>query len=372
MANGSHAVDFAAPRMAHIRYRTRLMALMGGAVTLGLLPNELLLGRAVDYPLLVAFRLGIAGSLFVGALAISRSPQTRFHALTGALVVFLLFLAGFFLFPLGLLKEPPPILATAYTMTPIAILAIGGIFPLVLTEGALLTTVIIAFFVSAIVGQLMPPSFALAQASWATALLAGAVLWMQKVTLRSLQQTDLAIRTDSLTGTFNRSGVERAGSRLAQERHGLAVLFIDIDGFKPLNDEYGHACGDQVLQHVGATLLRHSRGDDIVGRLGGDEFLFLAPRTGAEGARKLAGRIRAALREDPPRCEEGRPVPVTLSIGVAEGHRDEAYDQIAERADSALRAAKEGGRDQVIVASRNESPRGSSREPSEGAVPADE
>ena len=132
-------------RMAHIRYRTRLMALMGAGVTVGLLPNELFLGKDGDYSMLTGFRLAMAEALFFGALAVRRAPQTALATLTGTLGVFLLFLADFFLFPLGLLDHPPAVLATAYTVTPLVIIGITGIFPLVLVEGVCLVAVVGSF-----------------------------------------------------------------------------------------------------------------------------------------------------------------------------------------------------------------------------------
>ncbi len=152
-----------------------------------------------------------------------------------------------------------------------------------------------------------------------------------------------------MTGTLNRSGVERARSRLLRVNHELVVLFIDIDHFKSLNDTYGHACGDQILRHLGYLLMYHSCGDDIVGRMGGDEFVLIAPHTGLNGAQKLADRIREAFQKNPPQCNNGEPPRITLSIGIAKGHKGEGYKQTTDRADKALRSAKESGRDRVEV-----------------------
>lgn len=340
---------FAAPRLAHIRHRARIMALMGGAVALGLLPNELLLGKGADSPLLVAFRLGIAASLFFGGFAISRSPQTRFHVLTGTLGVFLLFLAGFFLFPLGLFEKLPPTMATAYAMTPVAILAIAGIFPFLVTEGVLLIGVVVGFLVSAVAGQILPASFALAQAGWATALLAAVVLWMQKMTLRSLEHADFLGRTDPLTGTYNRRGLEEAGAQLAMTARRFAVLLVDIDRFKALNDSRGHGSGDDVLKTLAQALMRTSRGEDTVGRLGGDEFVILTLHDRAEDARALGERIREVLRRFLPDPEE-EVGSVTVSVGIAVRRDGEDFEAVSRRADEALYRAKETGGDRVAVA----------------------
>ncbi|HKJ71859.1 MAG TPA: diguanylate cyclase [Gammaproteobacteria bacterium] len=341
--------QFGAARMAHVRYRTRLLALMGAAVTIGLLPNELFLGHRIDFPLMVAFRTAMALALFFAALAVRRARQTTAASLSGTLGVFLLFLADLFLFPLGLLHRPPAALATAYTVTPIALIGISGIFPLALAEGVVLIAVVGTFFGGGLAAGLIPAGFDLGQAAWSAALLGLAVLWMQRVTLRSLAECDFSIRTDPLSGTFNRRATDEAGTAAVGGRYGLAVLFIDIDHFKPLNDRYGHACGDQVIRHLAQVLLENSRGEDIVGRIGGEEFLFLAPRTRLQGAKQIAGRIRRTLRQLPASCEE-REVPFTVSIGIAEARQGETFGEVVKRADRAMYAAKQAGRDRVMTA----------------------
>lgn len=347
---------FGAARMAHIRYRTRLMALMGAAVTLGLLPNELILGRPPDYALLVGFRVGLAAALFFAALAVRHAPQTTVNTLAGTLGVFLLFLAGFFLFPLGLLTQPAPSLATAYTLSPVMIVAISGVFPYALAEGLFLIAVAGSFFGAGILAGLMPPHFDLSQGLWSLVLAALAVLWMQQVTLRSLAECDFSMRTDALTGAYNRRAIDEAGASAVDDRHGLSVLFIDIDHFKPLNDNHGHTCGDHVIQFLAQLLLENTRGEDFVGRIGGEEFLFLAPRTSGKGARHLAERIRRSLRENPPVCQ-GREIPVTVSVGIAEGTSGEDFNELVHRADEAMYAAKQAGRDRVVVAGTAEAER---------------
>ncbi len=354
MAKGAPASPHpTAPRLAHIRYRARIMALMGGAIALGLLPNELLLGNTKESPLLVVFRLGIAAFLSFGAFALSRSPPTRFHVLGGTLGVFLLFLAGFFLFPLGLFDRLPPGFATAYAMTPLAILALAGIFPFLISEGALLVGVVVGFFISAVAGQLLPPETVIAQVAWATALLAAVVLWMQKITLRSLEHADLLGRTDPLTGTYNRRGLEEAGSRVGLSRQNFALLLLDVDNFKEINDTYGHACGDSLLQILASTLLENTRGEDTVARIGGDELVVLTVQERVQDGRAFAERIQDLLRRNRPVCN-GQEVPLSLSVGLALRGKGEAFESVLQRADAALYAAKEAGGDRVAAAGRPE------------------
>jgi two-component system, cell cycle response regulator len=158
--------------------------------------------------------------------------------------------------------------------------------------------------------------------------------------------------TDKLTGVDNRRSAERHLTRLTAqaERTGrsLALLLIDIDRFKDVNDIHGHVAGDQVLTAVAQELTRSSRAADIVARWGGEEFVVLLPETGLEGAMVVAERLRAAI------AGMGRPVAasttgVTVSVGVAAGTSDPR--KMLVDADAALYRAKRAGRNQIAAAS---------------------
>ncbi|MCP5151645.1 MAG: GGDEF domain-containing protein [Ectothiorhodospiraceae bacterium] len=158
---------------------------------------------------------------------------------------------------------------------------------------------------------------------------------------------------DALTGLYNRRALDE---RLAEEharhlRHGggLAVLVLDVDHFKRINDQFGHAAGDRVLKAVGQVLARCTRASDVVGRFGGEEFLCLLPGTNAEQALVLADKLRVRLAETRFRHRDDT-VQVTVSIGVAAFTAGEAPDAVIERADVALYAAKRGGRNRCVAA----------------------
>jgi diguanylate cyclase len=129
-----------------------------------------------------------------------------------------------------------------------------------------------------------------------------------------------------------------------------AVLAIDLDLFKQVNDRHGHAAGDTVLQHTAALMRRFTRQHDLVARSGGEEFCVLLPETGADEAAALAERLRAGLQAQP--VQHGALlVPVTMSVGVSlilPG--DASLDAALGRADAALYQAKAAGRNQVCVA----------------------
>src|SRR4051794_21218527 len=155
------------------------------------------------------------------------------------------------------------------------------------------------------------------------------------------------LREDALTGLSNRRAIltQLAGMVSGSRRHGhpLSVAVCDLDRFKNINDTYGHKTGDQVLIAAAHAMATHLRAEDQLGRLGGEEFLVLAPDTGAEAAERFAERMRAEVSAAP------TPVPITVSIGIATWD-GEAPEELLQRADEALYAAKQGGRDRVAAA----------------------
>ena len=160
--------------------------------------------------------------------------------------------------------------------------------------------------------------------------------------------------TDPLTGVANRRSIERLGeeaiaaARLAQD--GLCVLILDIDHFKRVNDSYGHLTGDQALARVAGACSAALRQFDQLGRIGGEEFLVLLPRTRMDQARQVAERIRAAV-EALAFTDIDPALRLSVSIGVAElGDGDKDLRDLCGRADAALYAAKDAGRNRLVAA----------------------
>jgi diguanylate cyclase (GGDEF)-like protein len=116
---------------------------------------------------------------------------------------------------------------------------------------------------------------------------------------------------------------------------------VDLDGFKAVNDRHGHDAGDSVLVAAADALQRALRAEDVLGRLGGEEFLAVLPDTAAGPAARAAERLRAAV------ADAGGPVAVTASVGWAVLQPGEEPDELVRRADDALYAAKQEGRDRV-------------------------
>jgi diguanylate cyclase (GGDEF)-like protein len=160
--------------------------------------------------------------------------------------------------------------------------------------------------------------------------------------------------TDALTGVLNRRHLDRRVAeavRLARRhKRPLALLMVDLDDFKAVNDVHGHAVGDDVLREVGRRLRLAARRTDVVGRYGGEEFVVLLPETEPEGAAATGERVRLAVAE-PPLDLEGLGITLGASVGVAclgcGGVRDRLGLYVA--ADRALYAAKRSGRGRVVV-----------------------
>lgn len=157
--------------------------------------------------------------------------------------------------------------------------------------------------------------------------------------------------TDALTGVLNRRGFqERAPDLLAlpageSEAHALALL--DLDDFKRLNDRLGHATGDEALVQLARLIGGQARANDVVARLGGEEFVVLLPATGAGGAKAWAEQLRAVIEAEL-RAADG--IAVTASIGVAAVPAGTPLESLYRLADAALYHAKDSGKNRVVLA----------------------
>src|ERR1700676_1343894 len=171
---------------------------------------------------------------------------------------------------------------------------------------------------------------------------------------KNKQLEELAL-TDHLTGLPNRRAIEEFAERqlrgAIRHKFSLWVVLPDLDMFKQVNDEFGHAAGDEVLKRFADILRANTRASDICGRLGGDEFVLAVSYTNKEDISRTAERLREEFA-----CEKfkfaGKSVRVTASFGIAgfQGMGAPELRQLLDRADRALYAAKQGGRNQVQIA----------------------
>jgi diguanylate cyclase (GGDEF)-like protein len=152
---------------------------------------------------------------------------------------------------------------------------------------------------------------------------------------------------DPLTGLLNRAALRRRFDELEEQARltgeTVSLLVCDIDRFKSVNDTHGHDRGDAVLRDLAYEMRKHLRSFELIYRLGGEEFVLVLPGVHDEDARRVAERLRTAVREARPGG-----LPLTLSIGVASGFgREVDFESLFKSADRALYVAKEHGRDRV-------------------------
>lgn len=298
----------------------------------------------------------------------------------------LLHLAGLLALALGvaqLLRLRPPRLAgwAVAALGVIAVLAIGGGAPGLLEAAAALVALATASLLwrhsggermpaGARLALVLPFVLVAAEAlagvwsPWAAEthspmlalLMIGVHLWLS-LSLMILAVRRLWLRIlhlsqhDALTGALNRRALEERLSQLqARQRRGegFAWIALDIDHFKRINDQLGHAAGDAALQHVASLLMRQLRAGDAVARLGGEEFGLLLPNTSLAAAVALAERLRLALLQQP-LSWKGQLWPMSASFGVTASSGREACDlqNLLHHADRLLYQAKEAGRNRV-------------------------
>jgi diguanylate cyclase (GGDEF)-like protein len=178
----------------------------------------------------------------------------------------------------------------------------------------------------------------------------GSLLAIAIRTIQLFAQVKSESTHDPLTGCVRRApAAEMLATELRRSRRirsAVSAIMFDLDGFKQVNDQHGHQCGDRLLADIGRLLLRQLRTSDIRCRYGGDEFLLILPETPAAGARQVAESLRVAVSAlvVPWR---GQQLSVTASVGVVTGEGEIDAEQLIARADRALYAAKHAGRNCV-------------------------
>ncbi|HND32404.1 MAG TPA: diguanylate cyclase [Myxococcota bacterium] len=173
------------------------------------------------------------------------------------------------------------------------------------------------------------------------------MLDLQRQLIRAREAYRYQARHDGLTGLYNRSAIVEI-LKTALESGPVSVAMLDVDHFKQINDQLGHDVGDRVLVELGRVLTHSLRPEDAVGRLGGEEFLLVLPGVDTWEAARVGERLRKRV-EELQLTEQGRPLPVSISVGVATAAAHTPYTELLKRSDRTMYAAKHAGRNKVIV-----------------------
>ncbi len=167
------------------------------------------------------------------------------------------------------------------------------------------------------------------------------------------KKLELLATRDFLTGLSNRRDflkrTEQEKNRFNRTKRPFALIMLDIDHFKSINDTYGHTCGDKVLVNVSRTLEKALRAQDILARWGGEEFICLLPETGLDGAKSAAEKIRLDVQRLAHDCIDA-PALVTATLGACIYDGSLTIEECIRRADEALYSGKNRGRNQVVLA----------------------
>ncbi len=178
-------------------------------------------------------------------------------------------------------------------------------------------------------------------------------LSLSRAVADAIKNANLA-NTDELTGLYNRRFMISYGNReftntILHDRP-LSVIMLDIDRFKGINDHYGHAEGDRVLQHLAGIIISNIRGIDVAARYGGEEFVVILPSTIGEGARQAAEKIRHLIEQSRVPTADNKIIKYTASFGVTSFHDPECcFEDLLKEADKMLYQSKNEGRNKVLV-----------------------
>lgn len=349
VSSRDHSHDFNHYRSELLILRVRLFAVLFGMASPVWIPFDRWL--LPDHILGPMMALRVVAGLALLSLGLLPARPTLWGARVRAALLVLITLLFYLVVELltGATYTTPALIG--YTALPLLLVAILSLLPLTLIESVVLQLLV---GITVIVTHLWLGELAdrgVLGLLWVLLLFIGFSLLAQAFQLHLLLRIHRQATRDSLTGLFNRGALLRHADVLLDDGKAsgspYAVLMIDLDRFKQINDTYGHLGGDNVLRAVAGVLARELGTNHLPSRFGGEEFLLLMGNTGLAQAMQQAERLRstvAALSID----TEAGPISVTTSIGVAEGQPGEPLEQVVRRADQALYTAKEKGRNLVV------------------------
>ncbi len=338
-----------------MRRRVRALALVLAVAIPAWIPFDLIGMGADGLTVSVLARLALA-ALALGVAQALRRPERAGWALPLLALLVLLQCLGFCAAH-ALLNGGGHhrLIELGYALFPFVVMAQLALFPLPVLHGLVLGLPLLLIRAAALIWLPEAESLHHVADLWLMLLLMLVALWAaaaQLALLLGLVDARRDASHDALTGLANRRAaldrMRAEAARAARERQPLSVLMLDLDRFKRINDQWGHATGDEVLVATAGILRSELRGADLGVRFGGEEFLAILPGTDLEAACHVAERIRQRVAACALQTRASpEPIRFTLSIGAASLQHGESPEALVERADAALYRAKEGGRDRV-------------------------
>jgi diguanylate cyclase (GGDEF) domain len=344
----SHSNDFAYARGDYLRVRVMVISVL----FIGLLPfwafiDWLMLPR--EMWLGVGASRALMAGLLVSAYMLARHSRTRLTWSRLSAGIVLATPATFYALILASVPEhSEPLLG--YNFIPYMLVAMLAIFPFTLVESAALGTAFLALEAYALHASELLWTGAGAQAVWLLAALLSIAMTANYFQLGLMLRLYREATHDPLTGLLNRGALIRSMKQLTLMEHPpvMYLLMMDLDHFKRINDEHGHAFGDDVLQSFAKILQETLRPQDMAARYGGEEFVAVLFDPDKDTAMHIAEAIRLraeAAHIDGPR---GKPVSYTVSIGVASLEPGDTFERSIVRADTRLYEAKASSRNCVV------------------------
>ena len=350
VSSRSHSKDFAYARGDYLRGRVMVLSI----VFLALLPLWTLLDWAMlspeVWPAIFFGRVAMMAAL-IAAFVLARYSRLRLTWARLAAGVVLVTPAAFYALVLAVepMQREPLI---GYNFIPYMLVTMLAIFPFTLLESLVLGAALLGLEASALYvgGTLL--SAAGMQAIWLLAALLCIAMTANYFHLNLMLRLYREATHDPLTGLLNRGALMRSMEQIAhmEDRPALCVLMMDLDHFKRINDEHGHAFGDDVLQNFAGILQKTLRAQDMAARYGGEEFVAILVDADKEMAMRVAENIRQNVEAVRLAKDSGQPVSYTVSIGVADLQPDESFERSIGRADNRLYAAKAASRNCVVGA----------------------
>ncbi len=353
-----HSAVFESQRSAFILLRIRLMASLFAVLTPLWIPVDMLVFTHVAWVNLAFGRI-VASFAFTGLVFYCRRAISFKHAYWALVILFsipsLFFLFSHLILSNTLMSKTGMIAASSYAFLPFVMVAGISIFPLTIRESIafVLPLLLISSLPMITSHTYMIPNFKAIAVFWLLILVATVGILSSISQLQLMHNLFTQSVIDPLTGVFNRrSGIEMIALQLALARrrhYPLALVFVDLDNFKQINDNHGHDAGDQLLVQVADAWQETLRSSDIILRWGGEEFVFLLPHTNGKGAEEF-------IRERCPAVQKPDATIQTYSFGVAEWLTDNIThgSALVSLADQRMYQAKIQGKNCIVGCTGND------------------